>query len=249
MLLKLRPQGVVVPRWILSSCLALFLAGSVQGAPADAAPSPVPASGVQPEAKPEDYSGIYRSDDGAEAKLFLPGGAQAWAMSYVRPGETPMFVVMEGDPSALRPVGLNVTVSFNGKPLSVVGDAAGLYAKGAGSEKTLECLTTDGGTEVAFDGKTVSGDESPEGMSASMTVSEIAQLWKRMQHSRVNVVDQRLRIIPPNSNPERVSPFARTAGLSDEDKNSLGSAFSNRLASLVEKQSFSNRERKKEDGP
>ena len=249
MLLRLRQQGVVLPRWILSSCLALFLVVSAQGAPADASSSPVPGSGVQPAPKPEDYFGIYRSDDGAEAKLFLPGGAQEWTMSYVRPGETPMFVVMEGDPSALRPVGLNVTVSLNGKPLSVVGDAAGLYAKGAGSDKTLECLATDGGTEVAFDGEVVSGDDSPEGMSASMTVSEIAQLWKRMQHSRVNVVDQRLRIVPPNSNPERVSPFARTAGLSEEDRNFLGSAFSNRLASLVEKQSFSNRERKKEDEP
>ena len=233
MLLRLRQQGLVFSHGLLSTCLVLFLAVVASAATPDATSSPVAETAVQQPLKPEDYFGVYRSDDGAEAKLFLPGGAQAWAMSYVRPGETPMFVVMEGEPSALRPVGLNVTVSFNGKPLSVVGDAAGLYAKGAGSEKTLECLTTDGGTEVAFDGKVVSGDESPEGMSASMTVSEIAQLWKRMQHSRVNVVDQRLRIIPPNSNPERVSPFARTAGLSDEDKNSLGSAFSNRLASLV----------------
>ncbi|HPG01227.1 MAG TPA: hypothetical protein PLE77_14310 [Kiritimatiellia bacterium] len=249
MLLRLRQQGLVFSHGLLSTCLVLFLAVVASAATPDATSSPVAETAVQQPLKPEDYFGVYRSDDGAEAKLYLPGGVQAWTMSYVRPGESPMFVVMEGDPAAMRPVGLDVTVSLNGKPLKIVGDVSGLYAKGAASDKTLECFATDGGTEVAFDGETVTGDDSPDGMSASMTVSEIAQLWKRMQHSRVNVADQRLRIIPPNSDPQRVSQFARTATLSDEDKYSLEAAFSNRLSRLAEKQAFTNRERKKEDEP
>jgi len=197
MLIRLRQQGVVC----CSNCMAIFLflclIAMAQGGPDDSVAAPA-AAAVQQPLKPEDYFGVYRSDDGAEAKLYQPGGEQAWTMSYVRKGEDPMVLVMEGDPSSLRPIGLDVTVSFNGKPLNVVGDPSGLYAKGASSDKLMECLASDGGTEIAFDGKAVSGEESPESMEAAMTVGDIAQLWKRMQHARVHVADRRLRIIPAN---------------------------------------------------
>ena len=245
MLLRLRQQGVVCSSWSIATFLFLFSALLAAGAAEDAAP----ASSAQPVPSPEDYFGVYRSDDGAEARLYQPGGEQAWAMSYVGPGENPMLVTMEGDPTALRPVGLDLTISFQGKPLSVVGDSSGLYAKGSSDGGLIECLSTDGGTEVALDGKDLGDAESPERMSAAMTIGEVAQLWKRMQHTRVQVADKRLRIIPPNSDPQRVNAFARTAALSDDDKLLLESAFSNRLARLQDKNGFTNRERKQEDEP
>jgi len=245
MLLRLRQQGVVCSSWLIATSLFFFSAMLANGAADGAAP----ASSAQPAASPEDYFGVYRSDDGAEAKLYQAGGDKAWAMSYVGPGENPMLVTMEGDPAALRPVGLDLTISFQGKPLNVVGDPSGLYAKGASDGGLIECLSTDGGTEVALDGKSLGDADSPESMSAAMTIGEVAQLWKRMQHTRVQIADKRLRIVPPNSDPQRVSAFARTAALSDDDKLSLESAFSNRLARLEEKKDFSNRERKQEDEP
>jgi hypothetical protein len=143
------------------SVVALILFTTVLGPRSSFSQEPaaaVPSTEVKTN---DDVTGIYRNDAGAEARLYRPADSAQWVMTYTKPDDTPMTLYLDGQPSALTPVGLDAAVTFNGSPMTLTAEGGRVYAKGMSGTKSIECLTGDKlGTRAALDGKPSAGNAS-----------------------------------------------------------------------------------------
>ncbi len=196
-----------------------------------------------------DVTGIYRSDSGAEARLYQPADSAQWVMTYTKPDETPMTIYMDGQPSALTPVGLDAAVTFNGSPMTLTAEGGRVYAKGMSGGKSIECLTGDElGTRAALDGKPTAGGSTPDEMEASMMIQDYAAKWELMKAARVEVAGGNLTIHSAGGE-STATTLNRQSGLSESDMDTLGRITTSRANGLAGAKAFSARERKLEDTP
>ncbi len=201
------------------------------------APVAEPAAPAEPP-KEEDLFGRYGSKEGAVAEIYRGSESGDWVMTYVRPGERPMTLFLAGDPASLKPVGLDITTSFNGKPMSIIGDGGRLYAKGASEKESIEGLLGEQGEHLS------AGPETPESAELSHALRDYSAEWSRMRAAKVSLEPKQMKIISAGAADGQA--FQRIQPLSESDVNTMRERLAARANGLEELNAFAARASKLE---
>lgn len=212
--------------------------------PADpaVAPAPEPAQPATPS-KEEDLLGHYGAADGTQAGIYRSTESGEWVMTYARPGEKPMTVFLAGDPASLKPVGLDITTTFNGKPMTVIGEGAQLYVKGSSEEEEVEGLVGATGKKISV------ADGTSEGAELSAALQDYSAEWNRLRAARVQLARDGMKIISAGTAVSSARAFSRRSNLSNVDVEAMKSKLTARARGLKALDAFSAREVKLEVKP
>ena len=140
-------------------------------------------------------SGVYLADDGTEAVICKPEDTSLYIMRYSKPDESPLMLYLEGNPSLLRPVGLELTAQMNGASVSICGDGSQLYAQTA--TRKLYCDGASGTRSSSVGNENISLTDSPEDVEANELMNSYQTLWQRMRRSKIVITNNVLQIASP----------------------------------------------------
>ena len=170
---------------------------------------PSASSSAQPPASSSSdtnlYSGIYHNGNGSQARLFKPDDADAWVMNVSESGGGDYTVIMKGTAEKLEPVGLNLSVTYRGKPMNIVADGGTLYGRGKSGKQDVEIYADDQQKmpRSTIDRKSAS---SAEAIETRMLAQRYQASWDRIRSSSVAVNESGLTITP--SQPTRAGKHA-----------------------------------------
>lgn len=259
-----RWKGVVMPHWkcrggvwVLSLALPVSLAIAAPpepSAPAPPAPSvsPAPSAASAPETPPtdEELAGVYAGGEGTEIVVCPPGESANWALAVAEPGAQPFTIVLDGDPSSLRPAGLDATIHVGGSPVSVVADGSKLFARGSVDGKDLECLREGGKARMAVGGSFSSKEPaSPGQLEMSMTLDDLSARWESIRQARYRLDRSGLQVTDASDPSAPPQSFSRRKALSEDDAKTMEQKLTTRAERLADSKSFAARAEKSEETP
>lgn len=192
----------------------------------------------------------YRGEAGTEVSLYRAEKSARWVMTVTEPETQPVTILLEGQPSSLKPASLGCTVDFDGQPMGMMVDGAHLYARGMYEGRTLECRRDAKGARTTLDGeRPADGAETPGEMESTMMLDEVAGRWEAVKQTVVSVDTNGLAMQNGADAAARTRRFARTGILSEEESKRMEEKLAAHERMENESTSFLRREQKLEDTP
>ena len=192
----------------------------------------------------------YRGEAGAEVSLYRPEESARWVMTVTEPEGRPVTILLEGQPSALKPASLDYTTDFDGQPMGMTADQDRLYVRGTYEGRTLECVRDAKGARTMLDGAR-SKDEiaTPGELESMMMLDEVAGRWEIMKQTVVSVDTNGLSMRGSVDAEARPRQFTRTGILSEEESKLMEEKLAAHEAIEDESKIFLTREQKLEETP
>lgn len=177
-------------------------------------PPPLEA-GAQP-VKPNDVPDLYRGADGSEAQLMRNADSpKQWVMLMTAPDDKPITLYLEGDAAAMTPRAAEVTVEFNGAPVSLYFEGDQLYASMDKGETRDEWVSGRGAADGFYENGVLASTDDSKAAEAALALAEYKQVWQLIRQARVSAGRDGLAIASGVQNNRNLT-LARAAALSPE---------------------------------
>jgi len=208
------------------------------------------------------WTGVYTSEDGAEARVYHTEDSSEAVMHLRSPAQRPLTLFLKrSDAATFRPQGLNVTVDFDRREMSIIGYGNALYGVGTTDEREVEFYASskDAAVEVAVDRRFSSG--GAEAVEARLMGRDFAQTWSKIRSARIVIQDEGLQIAPEGQPTvarqignhvieETVlpTPFRRIADLNDQELADFEARRKERSNQVARLESFLSKKLRQEGG-
>lgn len=189
----------------------------------------------------------YLGETGTEVGLYRSDESSQWVMTLREPGGQPLTLLLEGQPSLMKPSSLDFSVDFDGEPMQVTATGNRLYARVTKEGRTLECLRDAKGSRTAMNGeRSKSRGATPEEMESTMMLNEVAGRWEVMKQMAVSVGTNGLAIGRGTEPVSRSRLFTRTGVLSRQETKLMEDKLAVHAKMADESSAFLDREQKSE---
>jgi hypothetical protein len=230
-----------LPSLFAAFCLSAMLSTSARAAEAVAGDIVLPA---------EVSRANFRGETGTEVGLYRSAESAQWVMTVTESEGRPVTILLEGQPSALKPTSLDYTTDFDGQPMGMMADRSQLYVRGTYEGRTLECVRDAKGARTTLDGKrSAEGVATPGEMESVMMLDEVAGRWEIMRQTVVSVDTNGLAMWGSADPASRPRHFTRTGILSEDESKRMEERLAAHETIQDESKTFLTREQKLEETP